>query len=92
MSAKASYDAIVIGAGAGGTAAAYGLVRAGWASSPLPMALSADILSNPREATHFDLPRSSRVNPSLSIYAWGLRVADLLAKTQIRRGQDARDL
>jgi choline dehydrogenase-like flavoprotein len=25
------------------------------------------------------LPRSSRVNPSLSIYAWGLRVADLLA-------------
>jgi len=27
------------------------------------------------------LPRSSRVNPSLSIYAWGLRVADLLAKS-----------
>jgi len=26
------------------------------------------------------LPRSSRVNPSLSIYAWALRVADLLAK------------
>jgi choline dehydrogenase-like flavoprotein len=26
------------------------------------------------------LPRSSRVNPSLSIYAWGLRLADLLAK------------
>jgi choline dehydrogenase-like flavoprotein len=26
------------------------------------------------------LPRSSRVNPSLSIYAWGLRVADLLVK------------
>jgi choline dehydrogenase-like flavoprotein len=26
------------------------------------------------------LPRSSRVNPSLSIYAWGLRVADLLAQ------------
>jgi choline dehydrogenase-like flavoprotein len=26
------------------------------------------------------LPRSSRVNPSLSIYAWGLRVADLLLK------------
>jgi len=25
------------------------------------------------------LPRSSRVNPSLSIYAWSLRVADLLA-------------
>ena len=27
------------------------------------------------------LPRSSRVNPSLSIYAWSLRVADLLAKS-----------
>ena len=26
------------------------------------------------------LPRSSRVNPSLSIYAWGLRVADLLTR------------
>jgi hypothetical protein len=26
------------------------------------------------------LPRSSRVNPSLSIYAWGLRVADLAAR------------
>jgi choline dehydrogenase-like flavoprotein len=25
------------------------------------------------------LPRSSRVNPSLSIYAWGLRLAALLA-------------
>jgi choline dehydrogenase-like flavoprotein len=27
------------------------------------------------------LPRSSRVNPSLSIYAWALRVADLLARS-----------
>jgi choline dehydrogenase-like flavoprotein len=27
------------------------------------------------------LPRSSRVNPSLSIYAWSLRVADLLARS-----------
>jgi choline dehydrogenase-like flavoprotein len=26
------------------------------------------------------LPRSSRVNPSLTIYAWGLRVADLVAQ------------
>jgi len=30
------------------------------------------------------LPRSSRVNPSLSIYAWGLRVADLLTKEKAR--------
>lgn len=28
------------------------------------------------------LPRSSRVNPSLSIYAWALRVADRLAKSR----------
>ncbi len=28
------------------------------------------------------LPRSSRVNPSLSIYAWGLRVADLLLQAR----------
>jgi choline dehydrogenase-like flavoprotein len=27
------------------------------------------------------LPRSSRVNPSLTIYAWGLRVGDLVART-----------
>jgi choline dehydrogenase-like flavoprotein len=26
------------------------------------------------------LPRSSRVNPSLTIYAWGLRVGDLVAR------------
>jgi len=32
------------------------------------------------------LPRSSRVNPSLSIYAWSLRVADLLARS-LRPGQ-----
>jgi choline dehydrogenase-like flavoprotein len=26
------------------------------------------------------LPRSSRVNPSLTIYAWGLRIGDLVAQ------------
>jgi choline dehydrogenase-like flavoprotein len=30
------------------------------------------------------LPRSSRVNPSLSIYAWGLRTADLLVRERAR--------
>ena len=34
------------------------------------------------------LPRSSRVNPSLSIYGWSLRVADQLA-TRLQRGQAA---
>ncbi len=33
------------------------------------------------------LPRSSRVNPSLTIYAWGLKVADAL----VRRFQPAPD-
>ncbi len=31
------------------------------------------------------LPRVSRVNPALTIYAWGLRVADLIAETDRRR-------
>jgi choline dehydrogenase-like flavoprotein len=30
------------------------------------------------------LPRSSRVNPSLSIYAWALRVGELLAREHVR--------
>lgn len=33
------------------------------------------------------LPRSSRVNPSLTIYAWGLRVADRLARRLAARPQ-----
>ena len=33
------------------------------------------------------LPRSSRVNPSLTIYAWGLRVGDLVAQ-QFRRERE----
>jgi choline dehydrogenase-like flavoprotein len=35
------------------------------------------------------LPRSSRVNPSLTIYAWSLRVADLLAARLIGEAADA---
>ena len=34
------------------------------------------------------LPRSSRVNPSLTIYAWGLRVGDLIAR-QLQRGSQS---
>jgi choline dehydrogenase-like flavoprotein len=30
------------------------------------------------------LPRSSRVNPSLSIYAWGLRIGDLVSQQYLR--------
>jgi choline dehydrogenase-like flavoprotein len=35
------------------------------------------------------LPRSSRVNPSLSIYAWGLRVAQLLSTALLAARQGA---
>ena len=35
------------------------------------------------------LPRSSRVNPSLTIYAWGLRVGDLVARQFQRERQPA---
>jgi choline dehydrogenase-like flavoprotein len=34
------------------------------------------------------LPRSSRVNPSLTIYAWALRVADLLAAREQQAGAE----
>lgn len=34
------------------------------------------------------LPRSSRVNPSLSIYAWALRVADLLQRKELSDQRD----
>ncbi|MGH8310966.1 MAG: GMC oxidoreductase, partial [Steroidobacteraceae bacterium] len=37
------------------------------------------------------LPRSSRVNPSLSIYAWGLRTADLLAREFVRETAETRE-
>ena len=37
------------------------------------------------------LPRSSRVNPSLTIYAWALRVADLLARERIRTDAEMSD-
>ena len=35
------------------------------------------------------LPRSSRVNPSLTIYAWSLRVADLLVRSQAAEARTA---
>ncbi|HTK96818.1 MAG TPA: GMC family oxidoreductase [Pseudomonadales bacterium] len=35
------------------------------------------------------LPRSSRVNPSLTIYAWGLRLAELLAASIHANGRSA---
>jgi choline dehydrogenase-like flavoprotein len=37
------------------------------------------------------LPRSSRVNPSLTIYAWGLRVGDLVAR-QFQRDREPTQL
>lgn len=98
------YDAIVIGSGAGGAAAAYRLALAG-----LNVALLEKGNHLPTDGSTLDiqrvvhegaflsrepwtdggglyvvdgsvLPRSSRVNPSLTIYAWGLRVGDLVAR------------
>jgi choline dehydrogenase-like flavoprotein len=36
------------------------------------------------------LPRSSRVNPSLTIYGWSLRVSELLAQSYARANAGAR--
>jgi choline dehydrogenase-like flavoprotein len=36
------------------------------------------------------LPRSSRVNPSLTIYAWALRAADLVARQFVHESRDSR--
>jgi hypothetical protein len=38
------------------------------------------------------LPRSSRVNPSLTIYAWGLRAGKLVARQFIDTGENARQI
>jgi choline dehydrogenase-like flavoprotein len=38
------------------------------------------------------LPRSSRVNPALTIYAWGLRVGEIIAREQQRARENDRIL
>jgi choline dehydrogenase-like flavoprotein len=38
------------------------------------------------------LPRSSRVNPSLTIYAWGLRIGDLVARQVARERLEQREV
>ncbi len=68
------YDYIIIGSGTGGAAAAWRLAIAG---SQVLLLEKGD-----------PLPRSSRVNPSLTIYAWSLRVSDPLNRS-VTEARDA---
>jgi choline dehydrogenase-like flavoprotein len=72
-----------------GTAHACGTLAAG--SDPTSSVVDADGkvhgLVNLYVADGSVLPRSSRVNPALSIYAWGLRLGARLSKPE--RGRDA---
>ena len=64
-----------------GTAYACGTLAAG--DDPGTSVIAADgrvhALENLYVADGSALPRSGRVNPALTIYAWALRVADLLS-------------
>ena len=68
--------------GLAGTAHACGSLRCG--ASPADSVVDAQGRVHGMSGLHVVdgsiLPRSSRVNPSLSIYAWGLRVGDLVAQ------------
>jgi choline dehydrogenase-like flavoprotein len=70
--------------GLGGTAHVCGTLVTG--SDPLNSVVDANGRVHGLEGLYVVdgsiLPRSSRVNPSLTIYAWALRTADLLARAQ----------
>lgn len=68
--------AIIIGSGAGGSATAYDLVKTG---RRVLMLEKGDQL--PRDDSV--LPRASRVNPALTIYARGMRPGTRLGRGQI---------
>lgn len=74
-----------------GTAHACGTLVAG--DSPHDSVVDADGRVHGMENLHVVdgsvLPRSSRVNPALTIYAWGLRVAHRLAATSPKPGAAA---
>jgi choline dehydrogenase-like flavoprotein len=77
--------------GVEGTAHACGTMRAG--DDPATSAVDGDGRVHGLEDLYVVdgsvLPRSSRVNPSLTIYAWSLRVADRLAGTLTSRKETA---
>jgi choline dehydrogenase-like flavoprotein len=72
--AIADLDAIVIGSGAGGAAAAYAL------DSVVDARGRVHGIDALYVADGSVLPRSSRANPARSIHAWGLRAGQLLAE------------
>jgi choline dehydrogenase-like flavoprotein len=75
--------------GVEGTAHACGTMRTG--RDPATSAVDADGRVHGLEGLYVVdgsiLPRSSRVNPSLTIYAWSLRVADRLASALEQRNR-----
>jgi len=74
-----------------GTAHACGTLRAG--NDPHDSVVDADGRVHGFEglsvADGSILPRSSRVNPALTIYAWGLRVADQIAQRSVPTRNEA---
>ena len=79
---KAGFVSFAQGIGLAGTAHACGTLVTG--NDPVQSVVDATGKAHGFENLYVVdgsiLPRSSRVNPSLSIYAWALRVADLLAR------------
>jgi len=78
---RAGYLAVSQRIGLHGTAHACGTLRTGQSASDSAVDASGRVhgFEGLSVADGSILPRSSRVNPSLTIYAWGLRLADIIA-------------
>lgn len=85
---KAGYVALAQPIGLHGTAHACGTLRAGNDSSDSVVDGSGCVhgMTGLRVADGSILARSSRVNPALTIYAWGLKVADSIAQGRPAEG------
>jgi choline dehydrogenase-like flavoprotein len=80
--AKAGFVSFTRRIGLSGTAHACGTLRAGHDSSDSVVDAEGRVhgMQGLYVVDGSILPRSSRVNPSLSIYAWGLRVGDRVSR------------
>lgn len=80
--AKAGLFAVTRRVGLNGTAHACGTLRAGHDASDSVVDATGRVhgMHGLYVVDGSILPRSSRVNPSLTIYAWGLRIGDLVAQ------------
>src|SRR5262249_28285875 len=80
--AKAALLAVTKRVGLSGTAHACGTLRAGHDASDSVVDAGGRVhgMEGLYVVDGSILPRSSRVNPSLTIYAWGLRIGDLVAQ------------